>query len=297
MMELMVDARNTLGEGVLWCERTARVLWTDIEGAVLHAHDPATGHTRTWPMPERLACFALTDSDDRLLLGLATRLAFFDFSSGGITTICRVEEHLADTRINDGRCDRQGRFVFGTFNQAQPKTAIGSFYRLNADLTLERLALQKVAIANSICFSPDGGTMYYCDSMEKLIRSCQYGGPGGTLGEGRIFADLRGAEGEPDGSTVDADGYLWNALWGANKVVRYAPDGRVERELATPATQPSCVALGGAGFDTVYVTSARVGLEAALLAREPSNGGVFRAVQAGVRGLPEQRFLLRQDRH
>lgn len=292
MLELLVDARNTLGECVLWCERSKRVLWTDIEGATLYAHHPASGRTSMWPMPERLCCFAFTSMDDRLLIGLASQLAFFDFSSGTVTPICKVEADLPDTRVNDGRCDRQGRFVFGTFNQAQPKTAIGSFYRLNADLSLERLPLPRVAIANSICFSPDGATMYFADSMEKLIRCCDYDPVSGSIGGQRVFADLRAGAGEPDGSTIDADGYLWNALWGANKVVRYAPDGTPERELASPASQPSCVALGGAGFDTVYVTSARVGLSASALAAEAAAGGLFSAVQAGMRGLPEQRFLL-----
>lgn len=290
MLEMLVDAKNTLGEGVLWCERSQRVLWTDIEGAVLYAFHPETGQTSSWPMPERLACFAFTEDEDRLLVGLASRLAFFAFSSGAITPICRVEADLPDTRINDGRCDRQGRFVFGTFNQAQPKEAIGSFYRLNADLSLEQLPLQKVAIANSICFSPDGATMYFADSMEKLIRCCDYAADGG-LGPARVFVDLRGEAGEPDGSTVDAEGYLWNALWGAGKINRYRPDGRLERELRLPASQPSCIALGGPNLSTVYATSARVGLSEAALTAEPVAGGLFGAGQHGLRGLPEQRFL------
>ncbi|PWF41428.1 SMP-30/gluconolactonase/LRE family protein [Massilia glaciei] len=290
MLDLMVDARNMLGECVLWCERSDRVLWTDILGATLYAHHPASGRTEQWAMPERLACFALTGDDDRLLLGLASRLAFFDFSSGAVTPVCAVEAHLPSTRVNDGRCDRQGRFVFGTFNEAEPRPAIGGFYRLNGDLTLERLDLQDVGIANSICFSPDGATMYYCDSQEKKIRCCSYDPVSGAVGGARVFAELGAAGGEPDGSTIDADGNLWNALWGARKVVCYTPDGRVGRELALPASQPSCVAFGGPELGTAYVTSARVGLDAATLAAEPSAGGVFSATLAGVRGLPEQRF-------
>lgn len=292
MFELMVDARNTLGECVLWCERSERVLWTDIEGATLYAVHPASGETHTWPMPERLSCFAFTSDAGRLLLGLASQLAFFDLSTCAITPICPVEADLPDTRVNDGRCDRQGRFVFGTFNQAQPKTAIGSFYRLNADLTLERLPLPNVAIANSICFSPDGATMYFADSMEKLIRCCNYDPLTGKITNQRMFADLRDETGEPDGSTVDAQGYLWNALWGAHKVLRFAPDGKPERALALPVSQPSCVAIGGANFDTVFATSARVGLSEPALAAEAAAGGLFGAVQAGIRGLPEQRFVL-----
>ncbi|RJG24376.1 SMP-30/gluconolactonase/LRE family protein [Massilia cavernae] len=286
MLEMLVDARNELGEGALWCERTGRVLWTDINRSVLWAYHPASGSTQSWPMPERLGSFALTTSDDRLLLGLASRLAFFDFSSGEVTTVCEIEPGLG-TRMNDGRCDRQGRFVFGTFNEAVPKEAIGGFYRLNHDLSLDRLDLPKVAIANSICFSPDGTIMYYADSPEKAIRCCDYDTETGAVSAPRVFAVLEG-EGEPDGSCIDAEGYLWNAQWGGSRVVRYAPDGSIEHILAVPAVQPSCVAIGGPGMDVVYVTSARVGMELPA----PQDGGLFAKAMDDIRGLPESRFRL-----
>jgi L-arabinonolactonase len=286
MLELMVDARNQLGECVLWCERTERVLWTDILGSTLWAHHPASGATASWPMPERLASFALTGSDDRLLLGLASQLAFFDFSTGAVTPICEVEAGLT-TRLNDGRCDRQGRFVFGTFNEVEPRAPIGSFYRLGSDLKLERLPLAPVAIANSICFSPDGGTMYYCNSPDKAIRCCDYDGATGAISGDRVFAEVAG-EGEPDGSCIDADGYLWNAQWGGSKLVRYAPDGSIERSVATPAQQPSCVAFGGAGLGTLFATSARVGLDSPAL----QDGGMLaKSCADGIKGLPESRFI------
>jgi L-arabinonolactonase len=288
MMQLAVDAKNELGECVLWCERTGRLLWTDIPAATLWAHTPATGATRSWPMPERLASFALTDDDGRLLLGLASGLAFFEFATGKVERICDVEADLASTRLNDGRCDRQGRFVFGMFNEdSDPKAAIGGFYRLNLDLSLERLPLGDVAIANSICFSPDGATMYFCDSPAKVIRCCDYGD---EIGAVRVFADLTGDKSVPDGSTVDADGYLWNASWGAGRLVRYAPDGSVERVLMLDAPQPTCVAFGGPLLDTVYATSARAFLSEDELAAATASGGVFRFA-TDVLGLPEQRFL------
>lgn len=284
-MQVAVDSKNELGECVLWCERTERLLWTDIPAATLWVHVPATGETRGWPMPERLAAFALTGDDDRLLLGLASGLAFFTFSSGAVERICDVEPENPGTRVNDGRCDRQGRFVFGMFNQdSDPRLPVGSFYRLNLDLTLERLPLDKVAIANSICFSPDGATMYYCDSQEKVLRCCDYGD---AIGASRVFADLSAQDGEPDGSTIDADGCLWNARWGAGRLVRFALDGSVEREVLLAAPQPTCVAFGGARLDTVYASSARLSLSEAELAEAPASGGVFQFV-SDVRGLPEQ---------
>jgi L-arabinonolactonase len=286
MLEMMVDAGNQLGECVLWCDRSERILWTDILGSTLYALHPASGQREHWPMPEPLASFALTGDDDRLLLGLASQLAFFHFSSSAITPICAVEAGLT-TRLNDGRCDRQGRFVFGTFNTVEPREPIGSYYRLGADLVLDKLPLPGCAIANSICFSPDGATMYYANSPDRAIRCCDYDVDSGAISNDRVFAEVPGLAGEPDGSCIDAEGHLWNAQWGASMVVRYAPDGTVERTLACPAQQPSCVTFGGHALDQLLVTSARVGLTAPA----PEEGALYRSEMNGIHGLPESRFL------
>ncbi|MGS0740734.1 SMP-30/gluconolactonase/LRE family protein [Glaciimonas sp. GG7] len=297
---LLIDGQHLLGEGVLWCERTGRLLWTDILASRLWCHTPAKGDvasfTQSWAMPEMLATFALTNDDDRLLLGLASQLAWFNFSSGKITTIVTVEAELAVTRINDGRCDRQGRFVFGTKTDAPDHAATCSFYRLNIDLTLERLPLAAVAISNSICFSPDGATMYYCDTISNTIRCCDYASLDGAaslvaFSNDRLFADMHDQPGSPDGSTIDSEGCLWNAQWGGYRVVRFTPDGSVDRIIAIPVSQPTCVAFGGAGLSTLFVTTAREDLSIDAILAEPHSGGVFSVASGDIRGLPEGRFL------
>jgi L-arabinonolactonase len=291
-MELVVDGRHVLGEGIVWDDRKHRLFWTDIERSELWSLHPEGGALRSWPLPERLCSIALTGDDNRLLLGLASGLAFFDLAGGEPARICHIEADIPTTRLNDGRVDRQGRFVFGMFNQADdPKHPVGGFYRLNTDLSIERLPLGGVAIANSICFSPDGRTMYYADSATGEIRCCDYGTEADpdAIANLRVFAPADAAPGGPDGSTIDADGYLWSTRWGAGMVVRFAPDGRVDRVLAVPAPQPSFPAFGGAGLDVLYVTSAAVGMSAAALAAAPLSGGVFARV-LDVRGLPEGRF-------
>ena len=284
---LLVDSKCTLGEGATWCATTGRFYWTDIEGARLWRYDPRDGRSMSWAMPERLATFALCADPHYLLLGLASRLAFFDLATGETLHIVDVEPGL-NTRVNDGRCDRQGRFVFGTKDEGSPLRAIGGFYRLDRDLTLERLPLPAPAISNSIAFSPDGATMYYCDSPTREIRACDYLADGGIAND-RVFARLTDATGEPDGSTVDRDGGLWNAQWGGARVVRYGADGVETERVDVPTVQPSCVALGGAQLGTLYITSARVGLDAAALAGDSRAGGVFIATPAR-RGLPEPVF-------
>lgn len=285
---VVLQARNTLGEGIVWCTREQALYWTDIHAATLWRYRPRDGRAEQWPMPERLACLALCEADGWLLLGLASRLAFFHPASVTLVPIAGVEAGRP-TRLNDGACDRQGRFVFGTLHEPPAggvRQPLGSFYRLNADLSLERLDLPGVAISNSIAFSPDGRTLYYCDSPTRTIQCCDYGERCGTP---RTFVRLDDPRGEPDGSTVDAAGNLWNAQWGLGRVACYAPDGRVEQCIHVSASQPTRPAFGGADLAVLYVTSARDGLDAAALARQPSAGALF-AAPAGTIGLPEARF-------
>lgn len=283
----LVDSKCTLGEGATWCERSGRFYWTDIEGSRLWRYDPRDGSSTSWTMPERLATFALCADPHYLLLGLATHLAFFDLATGETQRIVDVEPGL-NTRVNDGRCDRQGRFVFGTKDEGSPLRAVGGFYRLNRDLSLERLPLPSPAISNSIAFSPDGSTMYYCDSPTREIRACDYG-VDGSIANDRVFTKLTDVTGEPDGSTIDRDGGLWNAQWGGARVVRYGADGVETARVTVPTAQPSCVAFGGEQLDTLYITSARVDLDASALVNDAHAGGVFVAVP-GPRGLSEPVF-------
>jgi L-arabinonolactonase len=285
---LILDAKNILGEGVTWCARSQVLYWTDIHRSVLWRLDPASDSTRQWPMPERLACFALCEDDNWLLLGLASGLAFFHLESGELIRIAEVEAGLP-TRLNDGACDRQGRFVFGTLHEpvgGEARRAAGGFYRLYADLRLEQLPLGSVAISNSIAFNSEGNVMYYCDSMTRIVHRCSYGD---MLADARVHIDLSHQHGEPDGSAVDRDGGLWNAEWGSGRVVRYDRDGRQDLVVHVPASQPTRIAFGGKRLNTLYITSARDGLSAQALADDPHAGGVF-AVEVPFVGVPEPRF-------
>ena len=282
--QLLVDSQCTLGEGATWCAASGVFWWTDIEGEKLWRHDPRDSSAESFAMPERLGCFAPCADARFLLLGLASRLAFYEIATGRIETIMEVEAGLP-TRLNDGRCDREGRFVFGTKHDVDDAEAIGGFYRLNRDLSLERLPLGDCAISNSIGFAPDGKTMYYCDSPTRQIRACDYP----TFANDRVFVELSDDTGVPDGSIVDAEGGLWNAQWGGARVVRYGSDGRETARIDMLTAQPSCVAFGGADFTTLYVTSARIGLDDDALKSDAHAGGVFVAAP-GARGIAEAVF-------
>jgi L-arabinonolactonase len=234
-----------------------------------------------WSLPERLGSFALTENANVLLMGMASGLRFYDLSTCSFTSIV-VSPGRVGTRIGDGRCDRYGNFVFGTMDDGYPVKAIGKFHRLNAaTLTIETLPLPEVAIPNSICFSPDGSTMYYCDSMQGRIFCCDYP----SLKNQRTFVEIEG-KGAPDGSCVDARGYLWNAEWGGNRIVRYDPNGRTDCIIPSPGIQSTCPTLAGEEFTMLYCTTASVGISAL----SKYDGALLRAESKVFAGLPENRF-------
>ena len=290
--ELAVDSGCILGEGILWCERRQVLWWTDIEGSCLWMHSPASGRTQTFPTPQRVGCLALCESG-QLLLGLAQGLFVTDLKADGtgltqLELLLEVEKNEPLTRINDGRCDRAGNFVFGTMNEASSREPLGSLYQYSRR-GLRRLNLGGFAIPNSICFSPDGGTLYYCDSVEPRILCCDYDADTAATAHSRVFATLANRDSSADGSTIDAEGHLWNAEWGAARVVRYTPNGKIDRVVALPTIHPTCPAFGGPALDQLYVATARW-RESPQGPTENHAGGVFRCATQ-IQGRPESRVV------
>jgi L-arabinonolactonase len=285
--DIVVDGANELGEGVIWSPDHGEVQWTDIQGRRFWAYGPSDGLSRMVALPDRLACFAPLGGT-LLLAGFAGGLEVFDLATGARRPIAAIESDRPTTRVNDGKLDRQGRLVFGTMdedpNGARP---IAQIYGYEAGSS-PRVLASGVRIANSIAFSPDGRRMYFADTPQKLIRCYDYDLDSGELSGERTFAAPSGP-GSPDGSTVDADGCLWNCEWGGGRVVRYTPEGRVDRVMALPCTQVTCCAFGGAKLDHLFVTTARIALDAAALADQPHAGALFVA-EVGVTGLADTPF-------
>lgn len=293
-----LDVRCALGECVVWDDRRAALFWVDIPAGRLWMHRPEKDRGRSWRVPGALGCLALCD-DGRLLLGLANglHLAMPDESPAdalALQAVVAVEADVAHTRINDGRCDRDGNFVFGTKSEIRDATPLGSFYQFSFAQGLRRLALPEAAIPNSICFSPDGRTLYFCDSARPEIFCCDYAPKTAQVSRIRSFVrvdDLAGAS--PDGSCIDVQGHVWNAQWGVGRIARYSPEGAIDDILALPVTNPSCCAFAGAALDRLYVTTAREAMSPAELAAMPQAGALFRFDLADRRGLPESRIATR----
>ena len=293
---LTVDSRCALGESVLWCDRRAALFWTDIDASQLWMHGPQTGLTRHWALPDRMGSLALCQTG-QLLLGLAKGLYLADPDSAQegrlvLEKLADVEADNAETRINDGRSDRNGNFVFGTKSERADNAPIGAFYQYSGQYGLRRLQLPAAAIPNSICFSADGRSMYYCDSVQPQILCCDYDADAAAVSDSRVFAHVDAAGASPDGSIIDADGFLWNAQWGASRVVRYRSDGQVDRVVPLPVKNPSCCTIGGIAYDRLYISSARVDNSTQELARTPGAGGIWEIPLPRSLGLPESRIEL-----
>lgn len=275
MIEIVVDAGCDLGEGPLWDPASGRLYWVDIIGRRLHAFEWA-GRTHTrWDLPASPGALARR-AEGGLLLALADGLAEFDPDTGSVASLIDPEPDLPANRLNDGTTDRQGRFWFGSM-EAGATGRTGSVYRFDGDGGIHRL-FTDVAVPNSLAFSPDGTVMYFADSTDRTIYAFDYDPATGMPSERRVFAVTE--EGVPDGSTVDAEGHLWNAEWGASRVVRYAPDGTIDRIVGTPVERPTCCAFGGPALDVLYVTSARIGSD------HPQPGaGALLGFRPGVTGI------------
>jgi sugar lactone lactonase YvrE len=287
--ELMLDCRNQHGEGVFWSAEHRLLFWTDIHGETIWTFDPHSGTSASYSTPGRACCFA-TRKDrpaTQIVVAFADGFAFLDLASGKRTSIASFEVEKPTTRLNDGRTDPHGRFIAGGMDE-KALEPISSVCRLDPDLTVTRL-FDGVACANSTCFSPDGRTMYFADSPTREIVAFDYDPQKGTLGAKRVMAKLAPDDGLPDGSCVDGEGYIWNAIWEGYRVERRAPDGRLDRAVDVPVRKPTCCAFGGDDLGTLYITSSRLAETDEALAREPTAGGLF-MVRPGIRGIADPPF-------
>lgn len=287
----ILSTQNILGEGILWDAGRQALWWTDIHGYRLYRYDWAQGSTEYFPTPDRVGSFGLVANSDKLITAFADGIALYDPAHRQIEWLTRPAL-AAGARFNDGRVDREGRFWTGTMIENVPPEPHASLYQV-AGNGEARCQLQGVTISNSLCFSPDGRQMYFADSPTRLIQVFDLIEPEGFLSAPRRFVNTPpGAF--PDGATVDSEGCLWSAHWGAGCVVRYTPDGREDRRIVIPASQPSCVCFGGPDLDILCVTTARDGLDRASLETELNAGDVF-LYHLGVTGLPECEYRLGTD--
>ena len=285
-IEKVDTERDRLGEGPLWDPQDRVLYWIDSNGCRIRRLDPAGGDVRNWPVSEQIGSMALRESGGAVI-ALKSGFHFFDFESGTATPIIDPEQGEGRTRFNDGKVDRQGRFLAGSMDMPGMNAFRGSLYRLDPDLKLTRLR-ENVGVSNGPCFSPDGNTFYFADSPRKMIWAYDYDGATGDLSNMRTFIDLEPLDAIPDGATVDADGCLWSALVSRGRIGCFSPDGELVRTIEVPTDHPSSVMFGGPGLDVLYVTSIWEWQQ--VKTENDADGHLFAIHGLETAGLPEPRF-------
>ena len=279
----MLAATAILGEGPVWDPAANCLYWIDIKRPAVYRYEPGLGQTGVWALPTAVGCISPVVGG-QLLLADRDGFALLDPADGQLTRVGDPEPECPENRFNDGKVDRAGRFWAGTVYEQAVREA-GSLYRLDPNLEITK-CVSGLTCPNGIGWSPDNRTMYFTDTMRRIIWAYEYDFGSGDLGGRRVFAQLEANDGLPDGLTVDAQGYVWSAVWDGWRLIRFAPDGTLDREIHLPVQRPTSCMFGGPLLDTLYVTSASIGVEGA-----PLSGGLF-AIQPGVTGLPETPFRL-----
>jgi sugar lactone lactonase YvrE len=284
----VLPGNDLLGETPLWCTETQTLLWLDIDGGRLQRFHPVTGRHDAFTFDGRyVGSLALMREPGRVLLGIDLGLFVFDFATGSNELLCQVEPVDIDNRLNDGRCDARGRFWVGTMDN-QLHRPNGALYRVDPDGTSQRM-FGDVIVSNTIALAPNQSTLYFSDTRRFTTWQFALDSAQGTLSDRRVFVDHSPSRSRPDGACVDAEGFVWNAIFGGGRVVRFSPAGAVDRVIEVPVANPTCVCLGGPDLKTLYITTARKFLNRADLRNQPLAGAVL-AIDVEVPGLPEQRF-------
>jgi sugar lactone lactonase YvrE len=285
-LDILLDARTGLGEGPIWHPARRAVSWVEIFDRRLNwlGLDGTAGESVD--VGRRVGA-AVPTTDGALLL--ATDEGFARLDEGGYRLVAAVREDAPDAFMNDGKADPRGRFWAGTVGVRDDGLAAdlaGSLYCLEPGGEARRV-LTGVSLSNGLDWSPDGGTFYFVDSRTGGIDAFDFDLDAGGLSGRRqvVELELPPAEGFVDGICVDTDGGIWAAVWGAGEVRRYSSDGRLDRTIALPVSQPTSCAFAGDDLDVLVITSARIGLPPDELASQPHAGSVF-CCRPGATGFP-----------
>ena len=281
--ELVVKTRAEVGEGPIWDTKTETLVWVDIIGSAIHRFDPATDENTTMQTGVHVGAVAVRSSGG-LVLAAADGFRALD-PDGTQSILAGVENDNPSMRMNDGKCDRRGRFWAGTmaYDEAGPP-GLGALYRLDPDLQVSQM-VDGISISNGIDWSPDDCLMYFIDSRSQTVDVFDFDVNSGSIQNRRTLIEVDAAIGFPDGMTVDVQGDLWVAMWGGARIARYGPDGTSRGVFQFPVSQTSSCGFGGSGLGDLYVTSAARGISEET---EPNAGSLYR-IRPGVTGqLPNE---------
>jgi len=276
-----------LGESPTWDPTGGVLYFVDSLAHAIFRYDPRSRATKRWDVPGKYLGSLALRVRGGAILAMDHGFHAFDFKTGAATAIVEPESGQVDLCFNDGKVDRQGRFVAGSMHTPGTEP-VGALYRLDTDLTCTKLDGGYIC-SNGPCWSPDGATLYVSDSNAEVIFAYDYEASTGAATNRRTFHSTAGSGGFPDGCTVDAEGYVWSAYFGTGTIRRIAPDGSVNRVVELPIQWVASMTFGGEDHDVLYVTSIGGEYQGE---RDSSRqaGGLFAIQGLGIRGLPETRF-------
>lgn len=280
-VELLYDAKATLGEGPVWDARAQTLYWLDILSKRIYANADVIAE-----LDDFIGCLTLRQRGGLIL---AKRLSFwtFDLVAASSTFLAAPADEPATNRFNDGKCDPRGRFLAGTMNLNETDST-GSLYSFDGK-SITKL-LSDVTISNGMTWSADGKTFYYIDTPTRQVQAFDYDLDSGAIANPRIAVTIPASLGWPDGMTSDSQGNLWIAMWGGAQVTKWNPHtGQLLEQITVPALQPSSCVFGGKNMNELFITSACKDMDDAALTKYPLSGGVFR-IETNVEGMPMFEF-------
>jgi sugar lactone lactonase YvrE len=293
-VEEICAAKDSVGESIIWDDRNQTLFWVDIGGKRIHRLDRASGNYKTWNTPDFVTSIGLR-KDGGAIVGQLQDVALWDFGNT-FTPLAHPEPDWPGNRLNEGVVAPDGSFWVGTMQNnlnpdGSPKDMdadTGALYRIAPDGHVTRLSQNNIGITNTMAWTKDG-QFISADTTTNTLYIYDHDSSGHAISNRREFL-ARYNRGLPDGSTMDAQGHLWNCrVVGGNSVIRITPEGTIDRVVELPCSWPTSCTFGGVNFDTLYVTSARIAMTEAHLAETPCEGSVF-AVRTDVTGLPTNRF-------
>lgn len=289
-IKAIVDCNTSLGEGPLWDVREQKIYWLDSLGNKVFRANADGSRVEKWDLPQKVGSMALREKGGAIL-SLQEGLYAFDFGTGKLTLLVNPEPGKPRNRLNDGKVDRRGRFVFGSMD-TQETDKSGALYRLDTDLSVHKLE-DGIIVSNGPCWSPDNKTFYFSDSWSMELSAYDWDDVTGTPSRKRTFTAFEKGQretGVPDGATVDAEGCVWSAAIFSGELRRYTPDGKLERAVQIPVRNATSLIFGGPNLDIIYFTT--VGqIHLPGLPNDPPPGGSLFAIHGlGIKGLPEPRF-------
>ncbi len=286
-IERIGDERYELGECPIWDDQEQALYFTDFNAGTIIRHEPGSAERKHWHVAcGWLGSMALREGGGAVLV-MDDGFHSFDFDTETVTPIAEPEAGEDTLSFNDCKVDRQGRLIAGSMHR-DCKEAAGGLYRLDHDLTCTRLDTDYIC-ANGPCWSPDNSILYVADSYAGEIHAYDYDFATGNAHNRRLLVATPNDGSVPDGMTVDAEGYLWNARFCGGVVVRMSPDGKTDRVIEMPVGWVTSLTFGGPEHDVLYVTTSGGEWDGARDTSEHA-GCLFAIHDLGVKGLPERRF-------